>query len=830
MAYQFNNITLDQIDSTGAVLFNINTFTAATIPALLNVFAIGNRIKLTLTIDASGADTFNNKSLRYNPGLFIPNTGAANAYLLGWESNGSLTNVLTACVPNFGNGTNLPARQNISCSMSVDAMFTTATIEFIFYVTYDIQQYAGISPQGINQLNINRFISAAATGTFTNSSQTVYRTNKNFGSVAYVFDSIGFGQHVLEPVGLNRFLNMPSLARWFNSDYSGFTTGMRYLAEIEITSPTQIGAGLPSLTLATAASAQSLPQTNILGTYNITNNQLALGEMNAVSILLSGDAYTGSVGNPAITDVRALLFRIDDVTNAIDFVSDLQLSDAVITAGTVAVAQIDGAIWSPCDWFEDVPNPDDIRIEFMIDGSMLTISGRYFIIVNIYDSVNTDYVTSHITPELTATYTPPAIPTITGYLSTYNKEYTGNELTVCPHQRIKATINIDKASYAAALLALGITGTFDGSLFGIICKLENITGVVNQVQGYIPNTLTPPLNNEILTPAMELITNDATDLRLECIFRLEEEYAGTNPEITWTITFNQPTATLGITQQVQVDYIQKLDVIVFENDAISPNLLAVRFYDADFYPATKIEIIDFCDVQQVIVEVEKDATFSGSINLIATIYPASESGNTTAAQIQEECEWAPVVIQMAQLVSGKLDAVETGFLGDDFATFRINCQQLALGQRYWVTAIAFQQIPDYCPIGLVAITTVSNSRSGTALPGWAILSNPSSVIAEILAHPDYVGGLNVVQNNFTDILNNQVGLYTNYVGYQVGTLAIDQSLGTVYYRLVIDAQFDSGSGTHTVRHTLEVAVNVPPIPNLPPVVGFNNAYECTDLG
>ncbi len=110
MAYQFNNITLDQIDSSGAVLFNINTFTAATIPALLDVFALGNRIKLTLTIDASGADTFTNKSLRYNPGLFIPNTGAANAYLFGWESNGALTNVLTSCVPNFGNGTNLPAR------------------------------------------------------------------------------------------------------------------------------------------------------------------------------------------------------------------------------------------------------------------------------------------------------------------------------------------------------------------------------------------------------------------------------------------------------------------------------------------------------------------------------------------------------------------------------------------------------------------------------------------------------------------------------------------------------------------------------------------------
>ena len=111
-----------------------------------------------------------------------------------------------------------------------------------------------------------------------------------------------------------------------------------------------------------------------------------------------------------------------------------------------------------------------------------------------------------------------------------------------------------------------------------------------------------------------------------------------------------------------------------------------------------------------------------------------------------------------------------------------------------------------------------------------IAANPSFVIAQILAHPDYVGGLNVVQNNVTDILNNQVGLYTTYVGYQVQATAINQSLLTVYYRLVVDANFDSGSGPHTVRHTLEVPVNVPPIPNLPPVVGLSNAYECTDLG
>jgi hypothetical protein len=598
---------------------------------------------------------------------------------------------------------------------------------------------------------------------------------------------------------------------------------MRYIKELEISSASQTAASLPLLTNVTATAAQPNTTTPPNAIFTIASNQLAVGEDNSVRILLRGEAYNGSVANPAITDVRILLFRVDTAANNVNFVTDLSLSDALIPQATPGSGQLNGAIYSPSDWFENVPVADDIEVQFIIDGTQLQVNGQYYIVVNIHDNVNPEYVTSHLSPLLTATYTPPAIPTLTGYISTYNTEYSGNELTIAPHQRIKARLEIDKASYVTALNAIGLVGTFDASVAGIICKLTNVPGVVNQVQGFIPAS--PP----ITTADMTIVTNNATDLVLDCIFRIAEEYAGTSTEITWTVSLNQVTTISGITQLTQIDFVQKLDVDVFENDAITPNLLSIKFYDlADYIVGIKTEIIDICDADQIIAQVEKDPSFSGSINFIATIYPASETGDTNNNAIEEESSWAPIVVQMQQLTSAKLADVDASFAPSNEAIFKINVQQLTQGQRYWVTGIAYQQVPDYCPIGLVALTSTSTYRTVGVLPLWTITGDPTAVIAEILAHPDYVGGLNIVQNNFVDNANSPIGVLS-YAGNIVTAIKISDTIPIAYYRFIVDADFDPGTGPHTIRHEILMPVPIP-APSLVPIVTFDNNYKCSDLG
>jgi len=815
MSYTYDTIQIDQIDSSGTVLYNIDTFTASTIPAVpIEGLAIGNKIRLTLTITSSGANSFLNKFLRFNPGLYVL-SNQTNAFDFGYQTLNPLSATPQQAVLNVTN----PALDNIYCEMSINAApFDLATIVFEFYVTNDTTNFIfGNS----SNTNVSRFLTSILS-LQNNQFQSVYNTAKNFGIATHVFDNSGFSQIPTTPVGGN-FLNLPIEARWYNSDYLGYSLWMRYIRELEISSASQVAASLPLLTDATATAAQPNSTTIPNAIFTIANNQLAIGEANNVRILLRGEAYNGSVNNDPISDVRVLLFRVDNTTNAANFVADLSLSDAVIPQATPGSGQLNGAIYSPSDWFENTPLADDIEVQFVIDGTQLILNGQYYIVVNIHDAANPEYVTSHLSPLLTATYTAPAIPTLTGFISTYNTEYSGNELTIAPHQRIKARLAIDKASYATALTALGLTGTFDGSVAGIICKLTNVPGVVNQVQGFIPAA--PP----IVTADMTIVTNDATDLVLDCIFRIAEEYAGTSTEITWTVSMNQPTSINGITQLTQIDFVQKLDVDVFENDAVTPNLLAVRFYDLeDYILGIKTEIIDICDADQIIAEVEKDPALNGSVNLIATIYPANELGDTNNNAIEEESSWAPITIQMQQLVSGKLDDVAASFDVNDLAIFKINVQQLTQGQRYWVTAIAYQQVPDYCPIGLVALTTTSTYRTVGVLPLWTITGNPTAVIAEILAHPDYVGGLTIVQNNFVDNANSPVGVLS-YAGNIVTAIKISDTIPIAYYRFVVDADFDPGTGPHTVRHEILMPVPIP-APTLIPIVTFDNTYKCSDLG
>ena len=816
MSYTYDNIQLDCIDSSGNVLYNIATFTAATIPAVpVEGLAIGIKVRLTFTINSSGANSFLNKQLRFNPGLYVL-SNQTNAFDFGYETLNPLSTTPQQAVLNIAN----PALQNIYCEMSKNAApHDEATVVFEFYVTNDTTNF--IFGNSSNS-NVNRFLASSALGVPNNTGQVVYNQTKNLSLACRIFDSTSFSANATTPVGGN-FLNILIEARWYNSDYGGYSLLMRYIKELEISSASQTAASLPLLTNVTATAAQPNTSTPPNAIFTIASNQLAVGEDNSVRILLRGEAYNGSVANPAITDVRILLFRVDTAANNVNFVTDLSLSDALIPQATPGSGQLNGAIYSPSDWFENVPVADDIEVQFVIDGTQLQLNGQYYIVVNIHDNVNPEYVTSHLSPLLTATYTPPAIPTITGYLSTYNTEYSGNELTIAPHQRIKARLEIDKASYVTALNAIGLVGSFDASVAGIICKLTNVPGVVNQVQGFIPAA--PP----ITTADMSIVTNDATDLVLDCIFRIAEEYAGTSTEITWTVSLNQVTTISGITQLTQIDFVQKLDVDVFENDAITPNLLSIKFYDLeDYIVGIKTEIIDICDADQIIAQVEKDPSFSGSINFIATIYPASETGDTNNNAIEEESSWAPIVVQMQQLTSAKLADVDASFAPSNEAIFKINVQQLTQGQRYWVTGIAYQQVPDYCPIGLVALTSTSTYRTVGVLPLWTITGDPTAVIAEILAHPDYVGGLNIVQNNFVDNANSPIGVLS-YAGNIVTAIKISDTIPIAYYRFIVDADFDPGTGPHTIRH--EILMSVPiPAPSLIPIVTFDNNYKCSDLG
>ena len=134
--------------------------------------------------------------------------------------------------------------------------------------------------------------------------------------------------------------------------------------------------------------------------------------------------------------------------------------------------------------------------------------------------------------------------------------------------------------------------------------------------------------------------------------------------------------------------------------------------------------------------------------------------------------------------------------------------------------------PDYCPIGLV-----NNIKIDTInFNGWDITVDLGFLIAEILAHPDYVGGINKARYRVVDPPTNILVGTTQVISGSVLTVEnIRSSLGSVLLQVQVDADFDPGTGTHTVRHELNLVINLPAYGPITTSLD-TNSYICIDLG
>jgi hypothetical protein len=824
MAFEYKSISFENINKDGTSLSPTLAFTPATVPASVERFAIGNRVRMTIVIDAKMGSSFSGRIVRINTALFRSNRGTNTDF--GFQSYGPVTSVLTAGEFEGGNDGLALTRQNIEgVSFQITAS-NEVTVIIDFYITCDVYDYIKNTYFVNNQI---RFLQDALNNfnsTLQNNANSVFDNLKLLGLSGKVFDWNGFTAPIIDPVLTAPFWMIPFSNRWYNSEFLASTTGQRYISNIQITSPLQLSSGVPSLTAITATAAQS--GTNSTDSaFTVTRNQLSFGEKNTVTITLNGFS-SSALAITTINNIRVLLIRTDNFTNNNLFVDTYDMSEAIIPVLAAGVAQLDKAIYSPTSWAQN-GGTGEIVLTFDIDGAELDNTREYRMIVNVYEDANPERPTAHISPALRTIFVPPAVPTITGFLATYAQEYATNELAdIAPHQRVRARIEIDKASFAAALTAAGLAGTFDDSLVSVTATLLEIPAVIAQTQEtYKPNTLTLPADNSILTSNMVIVTNDAATLSLGAIFRIEEERALSTATVRWTIRISQPTFVPGSFVQNDIQYDQILGIRFFENDNGAPLLNGIRILDPSGYPTIKTDLLDICDFDQILVEVEKDnALLSGSVSFLAAIYTASETGDTNNAAIREEESFAPAVPSMPQLSVGLLDGVESSFGGDDFVTFLVNAQQMILNQRYFVTGIAIQQVPDYCPLGLVQNILISTVYTGS---GWVVSIRAINFVNEILAHPDYVGGLTIVSNEVVDSLGNPVGITTFLSAYNFDTANIDILLTDVYYQMEISGIFDPGTGPHTVSHILTVQIPQP-ILGAPSVNYDTNTYTCSDLG
>lgn len=827
MPYTYGANTIQNIDRNGNALSSAFAIPGGA-PVLIDKFCIGNYARLIIQLDRVPPDNFINKKIRINLGLFVasPPSSASSVLNIGFESDGFLTTTYKPGVFIAGGAVNAQTIKNYSSEFKrVGA--NQALIQIDFYFTFDVAFFASGS---ITHDNAERFLKSHYNtfGTILrNVGVTVYNSDVFLGVACEVFDNVGFSSFPTEGATSSEILLAPFSARWYNADLYDVTFLRRFMQVITAESASQIAAGLASLTAATAQGPQA-PEQSVDLSFNVLRNRLSITEKNNITVVLRG-ANSGSSPNPANTDIRVVLMRLDDANNVSDFVTDLSIDDAVIPQLTPGVSQLDGAIYTPSDWVEDVPLPDDITLTFDIDGAELVFNGQYRIIVNVYDSVN-DLNTSHISPVMVANYVPGITPDLRGFLDTYNKRYEGNDLSViAPHSRFRSVLEIDKQSYINALIAAGIPAgpnTFDDALKYITCNFRgNGTTVPDEVEDYTPGT------TAILSAGFEVLFEDANELVVASYFRVSEERAGAPWLVSWTLNFEQPSLS-GQTETVDVIADQTVTINNFENDEVSPKIISIEYFDADFYPNQEIPISNICDVQKFACKVTKDPLFTGSINFIATIYPSDDFGDTTNGVIEEQESWTPTVIQLPQLNSGKLDFVDSAFV-NDVASFLIIAPQLTIGQRYFVTAIAQEQVPSYCPIpGIAGSNIIMNTNPSVgAFKRWEIFVSLTNIVNAILGHIGYIGGsLNISKYEIIDSLGNIVPAQ-NVSGNVLTFESLSPSVPDILYLVAwIDFKSDQGSGPHNIRYTVSYQFERTLYPPGNTDLTNSTSYTCTDLG
>jgi hypothetical protein len=130
---------------------------------------------------------------------------------------------------------------------------------------------------------------------------------------------------------------------------------------------------------------------------------------------------------------------------------------------------------------------------------------------------------------------------------------------------------------------------------------------------------------------------------------------------------------------------------------------------------------------------------------------------------------------------------------------------------------------DYCPVlGLNADVIIGTGPTG---PNWDAQADLTAFIAQINAHPDFVGGLNIDSHKFVDSNGATVGNNT-YFGVSLFCDKIDKNLTEIFYQMSVSAIFNAGSGPRIIQYTLTVTIPQPTIT----VDYTTNLYTCQDLG
>lgn len=377
----------------------------------------------------------------------------------------------------------------------------------------------------------------------------------------------------------------------------------------------------------------------------------------------------GTVLSPAAIDrVTARIIRVDNINSTTDFYTALEANenDIPLLNGTAAPNWLNGGFFGTPTAVTQTPG--NLSIQFLVDGTKLQYKARYRLVFIVYDTT-TDFVSTHISPELIADFAAPAdigIPDTN--VRTYNTQHpNSNDVTLSLFERFELLMNLDKTVYTG--------GVFNDELQ--LVEVEEIQGgnVLNRwTYNFAPNA-----NN--INSGIDIVLNDATDLTVSLTRRAGYAtpllVALTNYTYRWKFTFNQ--LTIGGTQSNTY----QLDMLIKVKPIDAARINGITFLDAaDFDASIETPIAYICAGDtEVVVKIEKNG--APDANLIGLML----QGIFPNPPVFENAAYVSPV-GLPNINSAIMQQVETTFV-DDFAYYRIDLTAIAGANSFFAGALIY---------------------------------------------------------------------------------------------------------------------------------------------
>lgn len=671
MGYLYGaNWTRESLDKQGNVIF---TEVGNTASGIIET-SIVDKIRLTFQMTADNGDDFFNKRIVINQRLFsdlsgsFPTGGNIGFEVVTANGAGIFPVVMNANSFNEMNRNFEAAFQVISA--------TTAEVNITFYITADVKTF--IPHQSDNLL---RFLGTSIGGEYMEDEpSTIYNNNHPNTAVEFYtkIKPLNSPQYVTvqnasgEPV-----FKLKTWARWYGRNLGS--------SDWEIaTSQFNVYDSTGAIIASKQRNLIAPYDTNYDANFTELSNKLTTFGVNTLEFLILGSI------SKDMEAVKVFLIKESEILNNSDFLTDYDyLSSQIATTAVAGVVTLDGAIQTPTN-FQDFSGLAYL-VEFDVDGAQLDYGAEYRAGVVLYD-IDGEATFSTISHKLIACALPECVPDLKCFLGNYFEEKETSKGIFAYHERVSSRIEIDKTSLEVCFQASGLDFVFDRDIQTVSMYLGTERANENSfsdLESVNYDLIVSYLNagGLILTAANADdygITDTAAILDVYGSFRISEDIdtvASFIIPVKWELTFvlKMPD---GSFQPYTVRHYKSISARSWSTG------IEFKYYEAEVYPAQKVEILNICDKDKIAVEVCLDASFVGNYDFIANLYKQINNtfGDTNNNLIGEH-ETTPPQALLQQLQENELLNVPTGNNGLSIFSFCVDTSRFVIGQKYVVDGI-----------------------------------------------------------------------------------------------------------------------------------------------